>query len=312
MKIIFILFTLFFSAMTSATSLNKLVVFGDSLSDNGNLYEYMKRELPLSPPYYKGRFTNGPVWVELLMEKYYSKKEAPTHLLDYAFGGAGVAENDNTDTDPDDVLFTLNREIDSYLLSHNDKADDSSLYIVWIGANNYLAAPEDIDKTVSTVTDGIKHELQRLVQKGAKHIMVVNLPDLGKTPAARDFDSVDLLTALSLKHNETLKNIVSELEENTPSVHWFYFNINVLIDDMMGSPEHFGITNMVDTCYEEMVSQPSERSVLKMVSSVKSRANVDACTGYLFFDPVHPSEPAHVEMANRTKKMLDDVGITFD
>ncbi len=310
MKIIFILFTLFFSVMSSATSLNKVVVFGDSLSDNGNLYEYMKHELPLSPPYYKGRFTNGPVWVELLMNHYYSK-DPQSHLLDYAFGGAGIAEND-ADSDPDDILFTLNREIDSYLLSHNDKADDTSLYVVWMGANNYLGAPEDIDATVGAVTSGIKHELQRLVQKGAKHIMVVNLPDLGNTPAARDFDSVSTLTALSIKHNQVLKEIVSELESSDASVQWFYFNINEIIDDMLGFPEQYGITNTDATCYEEMVNPSSERTVLKMVSSVKPRTTVDACTGYLFFDPVHPSEVAHIEMAKRTKKMLDDAGIKFE
>ena len=52
MKNIFFLVALFFSVQASAVPLNTIVVFGDSLSDNGNLYEYMKRELPLSPPYF--------------------------------------------------------------------------------------------------------------------------------------------------------------------------------------------------------------------------------------------------------------------
>jgi len=295
--------------LASAAPLNKIVVFGDSLSDNGNLYEYMKRELPLSPPYFKGRFTNGPVWIELLVNQYYPE-DAQAHLLDYAFGGAGVSE---VDDDTDDVLFTLSREIDSYLLSHHDKADDTSLYVVWMGANNYLAVPEDVDKTVSFVIAGIQHELQRLVDKGAKHIMVVNVPDLGRTPAAKDFDSVDLLTALCAKHNAVLKDVVSELgERNDPSVHWYYFNVNDIIDELLNFPERNGLTNIVDTCYEEMVNTPSEHSILKMVSSVKSRKNVDACSGYLFFDPVHPSEIAHIVMADRTKKMLDDAGVTFE
>ena len=309
MKIICILFTLFFSSLTTAAQLNKIVVFGDSLSDNGNLYEYMKGELPLSPPYYHGRFTNGPVWVELLADLYYPKN-GKAHLLDYAFGGAGVFEGE--DDYSDDVLFTLNREIDSYLLSHNDKADDSSLYVVWMGSNNYLAVPEDVDKTVSLVIAGIQRDLERLVQKGAKHIMVVNVPDLGKTPAAKEFDAVELLTALCAKHNAVLKDIVSDLERKNPSVHWYYFNVNEIIDDFLNDPTQYGITNTIDTCYEEMVKEPSERSVLKMASSI-TRTNIkkDACSGYLFFDPVHPSEPAHVVMAERTKKMLNDAGVTF-
>lgn len=310
MKIIFILVTLFFSAQASAISLNKIVVFGDSLSDNGNLYEYMKHELPLSPPYYHGRFTNGPVWIELLTEMYYPKN-SQAHLFDYAFGGAGVSEEVDDD-DGDEVLFTLRREIDSYLLSHQDKADASSLYVIWMGSNNYLGVPDDVDGAVNLVILGIKHDLQRLVQKGAKHIMVVNVPDLGKTPAAKDFDAVNLMSELSLKHNASLKKTVADLESEDPSVQWFYFDVSDVFDDMMNFPDHYGFTNTTNTCYEEMVNNPSEKSVLKMVSSVKARASIDACTGFLFFDPVHPSEPAHVVMAEKTKQMLDEAGVKFE
>ena len=311
MKIIFILVALFFSVQASATPLNKIVVFGDSLSDNGNLYEYMKRELPLSPPYFEGRFSNGPVWIELLTKMYYPKTSR-AHLFDYAFGGAGVSEEVDEDDDGDEVLFTLRREIDSYLLSHQDKADESSLYVIWMGSNNYLGVPDDVDGTVNLVILGIKHDLQRLIQKGAKHIMVVNVPNLGNTPAAKDFDAVALLTDLSLTHNALLKKTVDEMKSEDPSVQWFYFDVKEVFDDLLNDPGRYGLTNTSDTCYEEMVNNPSEKSILKMVSSVKARTSVDACTGYLFFDPVHPAEPAHVIMAERTKQMLDDAGVTFE
>ena len=75
-----------------ASPLKNVVMFGDSLSDNGNLYEYMQRQLPQSPPYYEGRFADGPVWVERLVELYFPD-DAPVHLLDYAFGGAGISED---------------------------------------------------------------------------------------------------------------------------------------------------------------------------------------------------------------------------
>lgn len=80
---------LLWSMVIFANPLNKIVIFGDSLSDNGNLYEYMHHQLPLSPPYYEGRFTNGLDWVELLTQKFYPNS-VKAHLEDYAFGGAGV------------------------------------------------------------------------------------------------------------------------------------------------------------------------------------------------------------------------------
>ena len=307
MKIIFILMTLFFSMQVSAAPLNKIVVFGDSLSDNGNLYEYMKQELPMSPPYFKGRFTNGPVWVELLTDMYYPQKHSQAHLLDYAFGGAGISAN----VEDDEVLFTLRREVDSYFLSHDDKADDSSLYVIWIGANNYLSVPEDQDAEVNLVISNIQHEVDRLLKKGAKHFLIVSVPDLGKTPIAKDFDAVDVLTSVCKKHNDTLKQVVADMKRDNPSVQWFYFDVNEIFNDMTNFPSEYGITNTVDTCYEEMVNKPSEKSIIKMVSSVKAHKNIDACTGYMFFDPVHPSEPSHIVMAERIKAMLDKAGVQF-
>ena len=67
MKLLATLSAFLFSGIVAATPLQNIVVFGDSLSDNGNLYEIMKHQLPQSPPYYKGRFSNGPVWVEHLI-----------------------------------------------------------------------------------------------------------------------------------------------------------------------------------------------------------------------------------------------------
>ena len=86
-----------------------------------------------------------------------------------------------------------------------------------------------------------------------------------------------------------------------------------MFDDMMSDPVAFGFTNIKDTCYEEIMPNALARSnsVLKMVSSIKPKMKADACEGYLFFDPVHPTGPAHRLMAERTKKLLDDEGVEF-
>lgn len=306
MKITLAVLAFFFSTLISAASLNKIVVFGDSLSDNGNLYEYMKHQLPVSPPYFSGRFSNGPVWVEVLTKFYYPTSSSE-HLFDYAFGGAGVKEGDGDD----DGLFTLSREMDSYFLSHNDKADEQSMYVVWIGSNNYLAVPDDPDQALIDVEAGIQRALQRLVDKGAKHIMVVNVPALGRIPAARDFDAVDVLTYLSKHHNETLEKNVLNFQRRYSDIQWIYLDINILFDEMMTYPEHFGFSNVTNTCYEESISSSSPKSVLKMVASAKRKAKKSACDGFLFFDPVHPSAEAHAIMAERTKRLFDENGIEF-
>ena len=55
-----------FAGSASAQTYSRLVVFGDSLSDNGNLYLISGGTQPPSPPYYQGRFSSGQVWTERL------------------------------------------------------------------------------------------------------------------------------------------------------------------------------------------------------------------------------------------------------
>ena len=67
MKKMILLFSLLmcWSAVGFADRINKVVYFGDSLTDTGNIYMY-GHIMPKSPPYYNGRFSNGPVWSEYL------------------------------------------------------------------------------------------------------------------------------------------------------------------------------------------------------------------------------------------------------
>jgi len=305
MKVIVILIVMLFSACVSAAPLTSIVAFGDSLSDNGNLYEFMHHQVPLSPPYYEGRFSNGPVWIEQLAKAYFPVDTA-SHLLDYAFGGAGISD------DPDDeAIFTLKHEIDVYLLAHQDKADTQSLFTVWIGANNYLAIPDDVENTVQVVNNGIVDGVERLVKAGAKYILLVNLPDLGRTPAALEFDSQTQLSSLAKRHNQELAASFAVLQKKYPAIHWVYYDVGASFNNILNSPWSYGFNNTTGTCYGFMLGKSSHQSVLKMVSKVKEKAADEQCDGYLFFDPVHSTYLAHEIMANEVRNLLDAAGIEF-
>jgi phospholipase/lecithinase/hemolysin len=43
-----------------------LYAFGDSLTDNGNAYSWTRGKIPKSPPYWKGRFAEGPNWYDIV------------------------------------------------------------------------------------------------------------------------------------------------------------------------------------------------------------------------------------------------------
>lgn len=305
MKLISTLSAFLFSGIVAATPLHNVVIFGDSLSDNGNLYAFMKHQLPQSPPYFEGRFSNGPVWIEHLIASYFPK-DPSAHLLDYAFGGAGVLEEEG-----DDVIFTLRREVTTYLTAHNDKANPDSLYIVWIGANNYLGMPTEVEQTLIDVNTGIARSLERLVEKGAKHILVLNLPDLGKTPAGIEFGSAETLSYFTNQHNKIIEKTITNFKQKYPNVNWLFFDLYKAFDDVLEHSEEYGFNNTTGTCVETIVDELTAKSVLKMVASVKPKLTNDLCNGYLFFDLVHPSELAHKILSEKARKMLDESGVQF-
>lgn len=302
MKLFPSLAALLLSGLVQAAPIHNLVVFGDSLSDNGNLYEMMKHQLPQSPPYYQGRFSNGPVWVENLASSYFS--EPANHLQDYAIGGAGVSEEPE-----DQELFTLSREVETYLLANQDKADPDSLYIIWIGGNNYLGMPEDGNKAVSDVVTGIQHSVEKLVEKGAKNVLLVNLPDLGRTPAALEFDLAEPFRALSMQHNAALNTLFNDLKQNHAGVNWLYFDMQELVTDSIEHAEDYGLSNVTQSCYQPEINESTKKSVLKMAASIKPKLVQNNCDGYLFFDLVHPTAVAHKIISDKVRLMLDNTGV---
>ncbi len=68
-----------------ANTVKEIIFFGDSLSDDGNLLQKLKI-VPKSPPYYKGRFSNGITWAEHVSNHFYNKSYI--NSVNYCYGGA--------------------------------------------------------------------------------------------------------------------------------------------------------------------------------------------------------------------------------
>src|SRR5690242_15979940 len=76
-------------------SFKELLVFGDSLSDVGNFYIFNGKTDPKAP-YFEGRFSNGPLWIELFAEEMGFPPVKPSLAggLNYAYGGARTGDGD--------------------------------------------------------------------------------------------------------------------------------------------------------------------------------------------------------------------------
>ncbi|MFZ1084558.1 MAG: SGNH/GDSL hydrolase family protein [Terracidiphilus sp.] len=240
-----------FTSIAQAGSFSSVIVYGDSLSDNGNLYGFTGQ--PISPPYYDGRFSNGPVTVERLA----ASLGAP--LVDFAWGGAttGIGNYGDGGTPTisgADGLPGMLAELagsSAYLTPSNLQ---NSLVVVWGGPDDYLTG----GSTTQAVGD-IDYLVATLEADGATHILVPGMPDLGLTP---NYYGDSGATEYSLLFNAQLQ---ASLGAGATYVDTFG-----LMHQIVNNPSAYGLTNVTTPCFNgaTVCADPSQ---------------------YLFWDGFHPT-----------------------
>lgn len=251
-----------------AQPISKFVIFGDSLSDNGNSYQYSHHQKPPKPMYYEGRYSNGPIWIDYVHNMLLRNKKSPT-LLNYAFGGAGVLQSQAQ-------AFTLSQEVDSYLLAHRKPPEAHSWFVIWIGANDYLLHPDVAPDAANKVVAEIERNVVRLAQHGARHVSILALPDLGLSPFAQDLELQIPLSAISQKHNLLLKACVARLQARFPKIDWQYVDVNQIWAQLVSHPKQYGFTHTTERCTEPGTNPHRSH-----------------CEKYIFFDQFHPTTQVH-------------------
>ena len=254
------------SSIAGAFDLSKvhnLVVFGDSLSDNGNTYAAVG--LP-KPPYYKGRWTNGYNWVDYFT-RIAGLPAATAYLED---GGTNFAVGGSTSE-------LLGAQILVYLATVGGNPDPSDLFVIWIGANDF---PNGIT-TPSVTTGAIATEITVLSLAGAKQFMVINVPDISLTPVIIAEGSATVQAA-----KQFVKMVNIQLASATQLLAPLYgveidlIDVNTLFTELVNDPAAFGFKNSTGEAYN-----PSTGKEVK-------HPNV-----YVFWDGFHPTTRVHKKAA---------------
>jgi phospholipase/lecithinase/hemolysin len=253
-------------AMTSnafASSFSSVVVYGDSLSDNGNLFSLIGYP---PPPYYNGRFSNGPVAAEQLATA------LGVPLYDFAVGGAtsGVGNYVDGGTQTSSGAFDLpgmQAELAESAPLLASPLTSSSLFLVWGGANDFLTggSPTAAASNVAAIVTTLESD-------GAQHILVPGLPNLGLTP---DFPGDPTATAYSEAFNTALQ---ADLHGGA-----IYFDTSNLLDQIEANPSAYGLTNITDPCFNgaTICANPNQ---------------------YLFWDGFHPTTAVDTIVADQFLK----------
>jgi outer membrane lipase/esterase len=286
--------------MVHQAGAGSLYAFGDSLSDNGNLFKLVG--VP-APPYYEGHFSNGPIWDEYLPGL---TGLGFTASQDYAVGGAFTGDlvvngiNYGTNLGAPSLPGVTN-EIAAFTAA-GGHFNDSDVVTLWAGANNYFfyaglveADPADamslVTSGVATTISQLTADTSALISLGARTLIVPNLPNLGSTP---DYNTSALGTelgdAFTTLHDEDLPAEMASLHAAT-GANIIILDDQLLLEKAIADPAAYGFANVTDACID---------------TPACVNGSVATQNTYLFWDGVHPTTHAQFLVAEYAADALHD------
>ncbi len=269
------------STTAEAQTYNRLVVFGDSLSDNGNLYLATGGSTPASPPYGQGRFSDGPVFTELLGFDAANFMGPVTGSINMAFGGAR--------TDSQSAPLGMRLQLQQYL-ARGGTFGSGDLVSVLGGANNIFqglpmaGASASPTAAIAPVAQAAAMDVNFLVnniaQAGAGTILVTNLPKLSLTPQFRTTPAAPLADYAVTTFNTALLAGLNTTAAAQPGTNIIMVDLFKINDTLAANPGAFGVSNATQPCFNQVT--------LTLCSNPGD---------YFYFDGVHPTTKGHAVIA---------------
>lgn len=294
---------------TSARNYEQIVVFGDSLSDTGNLSKALGGVFPPFP-YFQGRFSNGPIWIDQLAPKLGLNS---TQVLNFAVGGATTGRVNVgsllAGSNLPIKLPGLLDEVDAFTALNfnggNPKSLNKSLCVVFAGGNDFLALPPTLFQglamgnlksfiglygAIVQSVQNVATAVTNLALQGAGTIAIANLPNLGRTPLSIQQGTSLVATAFSIGFNVVLEKTLEQLERSlrarSLNVDLVQVDLFSLGESVAKRPQEFGFTNLTDPLIKQLANNPKNPQ------------------GFFYWDDFHPTTQVHTLIADTFARSL--------
>ena len=288
---------LLFSASASATDFSNVIVFGDSLSDGGNIALASGSPVPM-------RFTTNPGTTtaeNVAAGLGFTLAPSVAGGTDFAWGGAGFVNNVA-------AVPTIPQQLQMYLGANGGKADSRALYQVWGAANDvfYLSAaltdPNAIAAGTVTAAQTELGLLGGLQAAGARYVVVYNLPDLGKTPSAAAGGAAAQAgaTQLAVIYNGVLNSGLAQLSNNGLNI--IPVNTFALLNEVIANPSAYGFSNVTAPACTGGSGSSIQCGPQGSGAPVTYAPGTDQT--YLFADGVHPTTAAHAMLGQYVASVI--------
>ena len=321
-----------------ALAWDTLTVFGDSLSDGGNV----------------GRFTfdgaQHPLYDEILAAQLGQTLRAS------AQGGSNYAQGGGVTIPALEPNLNTQDQLAAYLQSTGGRADSQGLYIHWVGANDIAAAvtnPFTARETVSNSANAAVSQVKTLLDAGAGTVIVPNVPPLGLTPYIAEGvlsqlgSTPALLAAFQVLNNSATLDAaarqqavleafnqatgqiapagVSDLLAQQLYAAWQLLSEQVTaLSDGYNQQEEAGLAALngnivradIAGLFNEVIANPAQYGLTNTIGmACPVGTSAAECTSstpgftraqdYLFADHLHPSPAVHAMIAEYIQSILD-------
>ncbi|MFN4118020.1 SGNH/GDSL hydrolase family protein [Acidovorax sp.] len=270
------------STTESAITPSRFIAFGDANADVGqNGSRYTVND---------GSVNN---WT-LQVAANYGKSLTPASAggLSYATGNARVQAK--PDAAGNASTRTVTEQIDAFLASGSFGASD--MVLVTGGISDVIAGmaavnagtmtPEAMVAASRKAGEDLAAQVRRLVQAGAKYVVVAGTYDLSKTPWAKAIGREALLTDASSRFNDGLLVNIVDLGANV-----LYVDLAYYVNLYAGVPGNYGFNNATDAVCTSVdagngigIGAGQVNSALCNASTLLPNANQ---TSYVFADRVY-------------------------
>lgn len=265
-------------------------VFGDSLSDPGNVFD-MVLGAPVSPLpglYAKAQFADGDAWAAQLGADFASG-------ANFAFGGATAVMRGEFEADlPGGTVKVDVPDFADQRALFNTASPTlgaNPLAAVWFGGNDLrdafdaptpgTAVPAAIASAAAAIAAGV----QELIDEGLGTVAVFGLPNLGRIPeiVGRGSDAMAAAAGASVAFNDTLRTALTGVSGGDVA----YVDIFGLFEAVAADPGAYDLTDVTGACIPALLADPTT-----------------SCETYLFYDEIHPTSAGHALI---TDLLLDTV-----
>ena len=284
----FLLTSALFLQAAQAAPFTSLVIFGDSLSDVGNIASSSFDIYP-GKYYYEDRFSNGAVWVETLAASLGlpATQRSTAGGDNFAYGGA---QTSGTGGIEGIAIRDVDEQVTQYLGART--VDPTALYVVFAGSNDFINGQTN----VATPAARLATDLSRLITAGARNFLVPNLPLLGYTPRFNgNATTAATYNARTEQFNAAMDAKLLDLSDDAAGLAFFRLDVASLFADAMANPAKFGLANVTAAAAPGLTPGANTYNT----SLIAPNANQ-----YLFWDDLHPTATVHSILATRALALV--------